>query len=170
MDGYQPHFHRIEQNCMIPRTPNLNLTYVVYTLQFTWLFLNISNSNILKVFHVPVLYVSSHLILTATKKSSITDQFYRWRQGKHSMVKQFAQTYRAIIFPHGTSGKEPTYHTANSRWLSMAVCLRKLKQGLYINPEGWDGKGDGREVQAGGDVYTPMADSCWGLTENYKIL
>ena len=27
-----------------------------------------------------------------------------------------------------------------------AVWLRKLKQGLYINLEGWDGKGGGREV------------------------
>ena len=33
-----------------------------------------------------------------------------------------------------------------------AVCLRKLKQGLYINLEGWDGEGDGWEVQEGGDI------------------
>ena len=39
-----------------------------------------------------------------------------------------------------------------------AVCLRKLKQGLCINLEGWDGEGDGREVQMGGDVFIPMAD------------
>ena len=38
--------------------------------------------------------------------------------------------------------------------------LRKLKQGLWINLEGWDGEGDGREVQKGGDVCTPMVDSC----------
>ena len=38
--------------------------------------------------------------------------------------------------------------------------LRKLKQGLGINLEGWDGEGDGREVQKGGDICTPMADSC----------
>ena len=30
-----------------------------------------------------------------------------------------------------------------------AVCLRKLKQGLSINLEGWGGAGDGREVQQG---------------------
>ena len=36
----------------------------------------------------------------------------------------------------------------------IAVWLRKLKQGLCINLEGWDGEGAGR-------VYsTPMADSC----------
>ena len=40
-----------------------------------------------------------------------------------------------------------------------AVCLRKLKPGHCINLEGWDGEGDGREVQKGGDICIPMADS-----------
>ena len=37
-----------------------------------------------------------------------------------------------------------------------AVWLRKLKQGLCLNLEGWDGEGDGREGHKGGDmcVYT----------------
>ena len=35
-----------------------------------------------------------------------------------------------------------------------AVCLRKLKQGLCTNLEGWDGEGNEREVQKGGDMYT----------------
>ena len=30
---------------------------------------------------------------------------------------------------------------------------------LCINLEGWDGEGDGREVQKGGDICIPMADS-----------
>ena len=51
-----------------------------------------------------------------------------------------------------------------------AVWLRKLKQGFCINLEGWDGEGDEREFQKGEDVCIPMADSCWGLTENNKIL
>ena len=38
--------------------------------------------------------------------------------------------------------------------------LRKHKQGLCINLEGWDGKGAGREVQKGGDMCILMADSC----------
>ena len=44
----------------------------------------------------------------------------------------------------------------------LAVWLRKLKQGLCINLEGWDGEGDGREVQKRRDIYicTPMAESC----------
>ena len=55
-----------------------------------------------------------------------------------------------------------------SQW-EFAVWLRKLKQGLCINLEGWDREGDGREVQRRGDICTFMVDSHWGLTEN-KIL
>ena len=40
-----------------------------------------------------------------------------------------------------------------------AVWLRKLKQGLCINLEGFNGKGDGKEAQKRGDICTPMADS-----------
>ena len=46
-----------------------------------------------------------------------------------------------------------------SQWES-AVWLRKLKQGLCINLEWWDGEGDGREGQNGGNICIPMADSC----------
>ena len=46
-----------------------------------------------------------------------------------------------------------------SQW-EFTVCLRKLKQELCINLEGQDGEGDGREVQKGGDICMPMADSC----------
>ena len=41
-----------------------------------------------------------------------------------------------------------------------AVWIRKLKQRLCINLEGWDGEGGGREVQKGGIICIPMADSC----------
>ena len=41
-----------------------------------------------------------------------------------------------------------------------AAWLRKLKQGLCINLEEWDGEGDGREVQKGGNICIPMGDSC----------
>ena len=43
-----------------------------------------------------------------------------------------------------------------------AVWLRKLKPELFVNLEGWDGEGDGREVQKGGDIWIPMADSSVG--------
>ena len=47
----------------------------------------------------------------------------------------------------------------NSQW-EFAVWLRKLKQQLCINLEGCDGEGVGREVQKGGAICMPMADSC----------
>ena len=56
----------------------------------------------------------------------------------------------------------------DSQW-ELAVWLRKLKQGLCDNLEGWDGEEDGKEVRDGGDMGVPMADSCC-LTENNKIL
>ena len=47
----------------------------------------------------------------------------------------------------------------DSQW-EFALWLRKLKQLLYINLEGWDGEEDGREVQKEGDICISMAYSC----------
>ena len=47
----------------------------------------------------------------------------------------------------------------DSQW-EFAVWLRKLKQRLCINLGRWNGEEDGREVQKGGDICIPMADSC----------
>ena len=47
-------------------------------------------------------------------------------------------------------GNMETYITIckiDSQW-EFAVWLRKFKQGLCINLEGWDGEGDGREFVA----------------------
>ena len=54
-------------------------------------------------------------------------------------------------------------------WWEFAVWLRKLKRGLCINLEGWDGEGEGTEVQKGGDICIPMADSCevWQKTTKF---
>ena len=46
----------------------------------------------------------------------------------------------------------------DSQW-EFAVWLRKLKEGLCVNLEGWNGEGDGREVQEGGHICALMADS-----------
>ena len=43
----------------------------------------------------------------------------------------------------------------DSQW-EFAKKLRKLKEGLYINLEGWDGEGDGRVVQKEGDIHISM--------------
>jgi len=60
---------------------------------------------------------------------------------------------------YGKSNMETyiTLHKIDSQQ-EFAAWLRKLKQGLCINLEGWDREGDGREVQKGGDVCIPMAD------------
>ena len=47
----------------------------------------------------------------------------------------------------------------DSQW-EFAVWLRKLKQGLCINWEGWDGEGDVMGFQKVVDMCIPMADSC----------
>ena len=39
-------------------------------------------------------------------------------------------------------------------------CMAQETQtGVCIKLEGWDGEGDGWEVQKRGDIYTPMTDS-----------
>ena len=61
---------------------------------------------------------------------------------------------------YGKSNME-TYITMckiHSQW-EFAIWLRELKQWPCINLERWDGEGDVREVQKGGDICTPMADS-----------
>ena len=44
----------------------------------------------------------------------------------------------------------------------MGICCMawETQSGLCINLEGWDGVENGREVQKGGDICIPMADSC----------
>ena len=62
---------------------------------------------------------------------------------------------------YGKSNMETyiTIYKLNSQQ-EFVVWLRKLKQGLRINLEGWDGEGDGREFQKEGDICIPVADSC----------
>ena len=72
---------------------------------------------------------------------------------------------------YGESNME-TYSSISKRdsqWES-ALWLRELKQGLCDNLEGWDGEGDGGDVQEEEDMGVPMADSCWYMTESHKIL
>ena len=91
------------------------------------------------------------------------------------------EKHRESTYGHWERGGEAEMYGKSNRETYIAICkidsqrgfavwLRKLKQRLWINLEGWNGEGDGREVQKGGDIYMPMADSCWGLTKNNKIL
>ena len=55
---------------------------------------------------------------------------------------------------YGKSNMETyiTIYKIDSQW-EFAVQLKKLKQGLCMNLEGWDGEGDGQEVQKGEDIW-----------------
>ena len=88
-----------------------------------------------------------------------------------SAGQQWRNTHREQTYGHGERGGEgemygesnmETYITIRNTDSQrvFAVCLRKLKQGLWINLEVWDGEGDGREVQKGADICIPRADSC----------
>ena len=73
---------------------------------------------------------------------------------------------------YGKSNME-TYITIckiDSQW-EFAVCLRKLKQGLCINLERWDRKGDGREDQKGGDIDIGFSDmgKCYQKKKDIKL-
>ena len=85
--------------------------------------------------------------------------------------QQWRNRHRELTYGHGGRGGEgemfgksnmetyiPICKIESQR--AFAVCLRKLKQGLCINLEEWDGEGDGKEIQMGGDICIPMADSC----------
>ena len=44
----------------------------------------------------------------------------------------------------------------------MGICCmaQETQTGFCINLEEWDGEGEGREAQEGGDIGIPMTDSC----------
>ena len=95
-------------------------------------------------------------------KNLLTEQQWRNRQ-------------RESTYGHGERGGEGEMHGESNRETYITICkidsqgefalwLRKLKQGFCINPAGWDGKGDGREVQKGGDIcisqFSSVAQAC----------
>ena len=85
--------------------------------------------------------------------------------------QQWRNRHREQTYGHGERGGEgEMYGKSNMEtYITMceidspqefAVCLRKLKHRLCINLDRWDGEGDGRELQKGGDMCVPMVDSC----------
>ena len=89
-----------------------------------------------------------YIYRAAMEKQTQRIDLRTWERGGQGEMygKSFMETYITIC-------------KIDSQW-EFAVWLRKLKQGLCISLEGWDGAGDGREVQQGGDICIPMADSC----------
>ena len=85
--------------------------------------------------------------------------------------QQWRNRHREQTYGHGGRGGEgetcgqsnkETYITMSKidSHQEFTEWLRELKQRLCINPQGWDGAGDGREVREGGDMGVLMADSC----------
>ena len=52
----------------------------------------------------------------------------------------------------------------------MEICWMTQGAQTGDNLEGWDGVGGGRKIQQGGEICTPMADSCWCMAEINTIL
>ena len=85
--------------------------------------------------------------------------------------QQWRKRHREQTYGRGERGEEGEMYGKSNMEIYITICkidsqwefalwLRKLKQGLCINLEEWDGEGDGREFQKGGDICIPMADSC----------
>ena len=50
------------------------------------------------------------------------------------------------------------------------ISVKEIESEVKNDLAGWDGEGGGREVQEGGDICIPMADSWWCLAEANAIL
>ena len=77
--------------------------------------------------------------------------------------QQLRNRHREQTYGHGERGGEGEMYAESNMEVSITICkidsqrefavwLRKLKQGLCIHLEGWDGEGEGREIQKGGDI------------------
>ena len=78
------------------------------------------------------------------------------------------QTQR-IDYGHGEGGERVRYMQRVTWKLTLPYVKQIANRNLLYGSgnsnrgsgsEGWDGAGDGREVQKGGDICIPMADSC----------
>ena len=57
----------------------------------------------------------------------------------------------------------------DSQW-EFAVWHREPKAGALWQPRGVGGEGGGRRVEEGGDVWIPVAGSCWYMAETITML
>ena len=79
----------------------------------------------------------------------------QWRQTENRLMDVGWEQGRG----EGEMYGESTLCKIDSEW-EFAVWLRDSNSSSVTTLEGWDGEGDGREVQEGGDICIPMADSC----------
>ena len=80
--------------------------------------------------------------------------------------QQWRNRHREKTYGHGERGGEGEMYGKSNKETYITICkidgqrefavwLRKLKQGLYINLQGWYGAGDRSKVQKGGDICIP---------------
>ena len=93
-------------------------------------------------------------------------------ESRRMVLKNLFTGHREQAYGPGEKGGEGEMYGKSNMETYITICkidsqqefavwkLRKLKHGLCINLEGWDGVGDGREVQKGENICTPVADSC----------
>ena len=84
------------------------------------------------------------------------EQTYRQGEGEEREDKMYGESNMEIY---------NTLFKRDSQW-EFTIRLRELKA---LWQEGWDRERNGKEVQEGGDICVPMADSSC-MTENHKIL
>ena len=85
----------------------------------------------------------------------------QWRHLHREQTYEYGKQGEGEGEMYGESNME-TYITIYKIYskCKFAVWLRELKQGIFDNLEAWNGVGDGKKVQEGGDICKPMADSC----------
>ena len=79
--------------------------------------------------------------------------------------QQWRNRHREQTYGHGERGGDGEIYGESNMETYITICkidrqqvavwLRKLKPGLCINLEGWDGLGDERDVQKGEDICIP---------------
>ena len=67
--------------------------------------------------------------------------------------QQWRNRHREQTYGHGERGGEGEMYGKSNMETYISICKIDSLQG-------WDGEGEEREVQKGGDMCIPMADSC----------
>ena len=85
-------------------------------------------------------------------------------------IEELIYKHREQTYGHGERGGEGQMYGKSNMETYITICKIANENLLYdsgnsnrgscINLQGWNGEGDKREVQNGGDMCTPMADSC----------
>ena len=69
----------------------------------------------------------------------------------------FVATAEPKIFKNGSNVIKPVLYRDSLR---TSFQHKRKEEKASVNLEEWNGVGGGREVQDGGDIFIPVADSC----------